>query len=128
MSVVVEMRLHPRRPAPAAGELQIHRAVVELLNRAARPGVAWTHMPAGELRDPAVAGKLAGMGTKPGWPDLLLIKGGRLYGLELKRVDGRVSPAQVRAHGNLLLAGAVVAVARGLDEAIAKLKEWEMIR
>ena len=92
-------------------EETIHRAVVDMLERAATPGIAWTHMPAGEARAKGVAGKLKGMGVKAGWPDLLIVKGGRLYGLELKTESGRVSPAQVAAHAALRTAGAEIAVA-----------------
>ena len=113
---------------PRVAEEAIHRAVVDYLERAARPGVAWTHIPSGEKRGPGVGGKLKGMGTKAGWPDLLLIHAGHTYGLELKAERGRVSPAQVRVHAELTLAGATVEVAYGVDQAIAILKRWEVIR
>lgn len=113
---------------PVPTEEAIHRSVVELLRRAVRPGVAWTHMPAGEARAKGLGGKLKGLGTKPGWPDLLLVSGGQLYGLELKRPGGRVSPAQTAAHAELAAAGATIGVAYGLDEAIEQLKDWGMIK
>lgn len=114
-----------------AGQTQeetIHRAVVELLQVSARPGVFWTHMPAGELRTEATGRKLKAMGTKPGVPDLILVRDGHFYGLELKRENGRLSRAQVAAHQELAEAGATVVVAYGLDEAIRVLKGWGMIR
>lgn len=111
-----------------ASEETIHRAVVDALARAAKPGIAWTHMPAGEARAKGVAGKLKGMGVKPGWPDLLIVKGGRLYGLELKTETGRVSPAQVAAHEALRAAGAEVAIAFGLDAALEQLARWGVLR
>lgn len=119
-------RAGPR--AGGASEESIHRAIVQLLQRAARPGVAWTHMPAGEARAKGVAGKLKGMGTRPGWPDLLLVREGQIYGLELKTGTGRVSPAQVAALANLTAAGARVRVCYGLDPAIETLREWGMVR
>jgi len=65
------------------------------------------------------------MGTKPGLPDFLLLISGRLYGLELKRESGgRVSPDQIAMHAELTTAGAVIAVARGLDHAIDLLTSW----
>lgn len=109
-------------------EEAIHRAVVDLLKVSARPGVAWTHMPSGEARGPGIGGKLKGLGTKPGWPDLLLVRKGHLHGLELKCKDGRLSPAQIAAHEELTAAGAFVCVAYGLDEAIRVLKGWGMVR
>ena len=118
----------PQPDLPPTTELHIQRAIVDLLTRAARPGIAWTHMPSGELRHPAIAGKLKGMGTKAGWPDLLLVRHGKMYGLELKTATGRISPAQASAHADLELAGATIAVTHGLDAAIFMLREWEMIR
>ena len=122
----------PQWASPGAGhrasEEAIHRAVVQLLERAACANVAWTHMPAGEARGPGTGGKLKGLRLKPGWPDLLLVKAGRLYGLELKAAGGRGSAAQAGAHAALARAGATVAVAHGLDAAIAQLKTWGMVR
>lgn len=114
--------------APKASEQSIQRALVDLLSRTARPGVAWTHMPAGEARHKGVAGKLKGMGTKPGWPDIIIIQAGQMYGLELKTEAGRVSPAQQQAHADLTAAGAIIAVAYGLDQAVQQLKEWGVVR
>lgn len=114
--------------SPRLSEETIHRAVVDVLTRAAMPGIAWTHMPAGEARAKGVAGKLKGMGVRPGWPDLLIVKDGRLYGLELKTETGRLSTAQVAAHAALTAAGAEIAVAYGLDAALAKLKSWGAVR
>ena len=84
------------RPQP--NELQIHMSVAAHLRARARPGVWWSHFPAGELRDERTAHKLKQMGTKPGVPDVLLLISGRLYGLELKRHDGRLSPEQRATH------------------------------
>lgn len=117
-------RLAPKPPTEEA----IHRAVVDLLARAAVPGIAWTHMPSGEARGPGIGGKLKGMGVKPGWPDILLVRGGQLYGLELKRDTGRLSPSQVKAHAEIVGAGGHVSVVWGLDDAIRKLRAWGMIR
>lgn len=111
-----------------ASEETIHRAVVDALARAAMPGIAWTHMPAGEARAKGVAGKLNGMGVKAGWPDLLIVKGGRLHGLELKTETGRVNPAQVAAHEALRAAGAEIAIAYGLDAALEQLACWGVLR
>lgn len=129
---------HARRPdgsgvevilAPALTEEAIHRAVVGYLARAARRGVFWTHLPSGEARHPAVGGKLRGLGLKAGLPDLLLIRDGQAYGLELKRErGGRLSPAQRETQSRLREAGMVVATANGLDAAIDVLKLWEMVR
>lgn len=131
MTTRLATRPKPVRPAHvprSAPEEAIQRAVVERLAWSARPGVAWTHMPAGEVRHPATAGRLKAMGVQAGWPDLLLVIDGRLHGLELKRPGGRVSPAQQAAHVALRAAGATIEVAYGLDEALDVLAEWGVFR
>lgn len=57
----------------------------------------------------------------------MFVKEGRFYGLELKTEAGRLSGAQQLAHVSLITAGAQVAVAYGLDEAIHILKRWEIV-
>lgn len=49
-------------------------------------------------------------GTEPGWPDLTLIRGGRLMYRELKSETGKLRPAQRRVYALLVAAGADVAV------------------
>lgn len=114
------------RPAlPVLPEDDVHVAVVEHLRARCRPGIHWHHPATGEVRDPGTARKLQRFGVKAGLPDLLLLIEGRLHGLELKRErGGRVSPDQVAMHAELLEAGAVVAVARGLDQALSTLTAW----
>jgi hypothetical protein len=118
----------PRRPKPVRPEpreAQIHEAVAGHLRARARPGIHWHHPATGELRDSGTARKLQRMGVRPGLPDFLLLIDARLYGLELKRDrGGRVSADQAAMHAELIDAGAVVAVARGLDQALAILTDW----
>lgn len=109
-------------------EESIQRAVVQLLTLTAKPDVAWTHVPNGEARHKGVAGKLKGMGVKPGWPDIMLIRQGRCYGLELKTTKGKLSPAQIAAHEALREAGCEVATAHGFDEAHRALLSWGLLR
>lgn len=108
-----------------ASENQIHEAVVDLIRARARRGVHWHHPATGELRDPITAAKLKRMGVRAGLPDLMLLIEGRLHGLELKRDHGgRVSEVQRAMHNELREAGAVIAAARGVDEAIGFLEAW----
>ncbi len=48
--------------------------------------------------------------NKPGWPDLLLIKGDQYRLIEVKAADGRVSPIQKYRHAELQLLGIPVAI------------------
>jgi hypothetical protein len=127
-AVTSPARRRRRKPGAVrleASESTIHEAVVGHLRIRGRRGVPWFHVPNGELRDPATAAKLKRMGVRPGVPDLLLLIGGRLHGLELKRErGGTVSPEQIAVHAELTAAGAIVATARGVDEALGLLEQW----
>lgn len=72
--------------------------------------------------------KLKAFGTRAGIPDLFVLKSGQLFALEVKREGGRVSAAQRAAMSDLEAAGAAVAVAAGIDAAIAQLEAWHLIR
>jgi len=61
-------------------------------------------------------------------PDLMLLAAGRFHCLELKREGGRVSPAQRAMLGELEAGGAAVAIAFGLDDALAQLSRWALMR
>jgi hypothetical protein len=50
--------------------------------------------------------------------------GGKTYALELKAPGGRVTPIQLAAHDELRPAGAEVAIAVGIDEALEVLERW----
>jgi hypothetical protein len=112
-----------RRP-----EQTLQRAVVEHLRWRARPGVWWTHIPLGGLRSRIEAAILRGLGTTRGTPDLLIVAGGHAYFLEFKAPRGRVSAAQRECHEALRAAGATVAVANDIDEAVELLESWEILR
>lgn len=71
---------------------------------------------------------MKGLGVRAGVPDLILIADGRVYGLELKRAKGgRASPAQMAMQRDLEAAGAVCAIAAGLDAALAQLEAWGLL-
>jgi len=109
-------------------EEAIHRAVVEHLARRAPLGVVYAHVPNGEARGPGVGGKLKAMGVRSGMPDLIALYAGQFYGLELKREGGRLTEAQRKTLADLEAAGALTAVAYGLDDALGRLADWGMIR
>src|SRR6516165_1089854 len=73
------------------------------------------HVPNGGRRSPIEAAIMKSLGIVPGIPDLLSIRGGRLYALELKVAGGRLSPAQIEAHKLSHAAGAEVTTVVGLD-------------
>ena len=65
------------------------------------------------------------MGLSPGWPDLIFLKDGRFYGVELKTPSGVLSPAQKLLQASRAAAGRL-AVARSLAELASLLGKWEL--
>jgi hypothetical protein len=109
-------------------EQQVQRAVLEHLAWRGMPGLLAFHVPNGGYRLPGEAAIFKGLGVVSGVPDILIVHAGRLYGLELKTKGGRVSPTQLSIHERMRAAGAEVAVAIGIDEAINQLDRWHLLR
>ena len=101
-----------RRP-----EEQLHRAVVRLLQVYQSRGLlTFCHVPNGERRDRATAGRLKAMGTTPGVPDLLVwLPGGGHFQVELKAGNGRLSAHQSAWISRMTDMGVAVHVIRSLD-------------
>jgi hypothetical protein len=114
-----------RRARP---EAQIQRAVLDHLRIRAVPNCFFFHCPNGEWRSRITGAILKGQGVVAGVPDLLLIHGGRVYGLELKSANGRTTDVQRETHARMREAGAIVSTAWGLDEALAQLDQWQLLR
>jgi hypothetical protein len=114
-----------RRAQP---EAQIQRAVIQHLTRRAPPDVFTFHVPNGGWRSRVEAKILKAIGTVAGVPDIVCIFQGRVYALELKAGRGRLTDVQHVVHERLREAGANVAVARGIDEALAQLEAWNLLR
>ena len=68
------------------------------------------------------------MGVVPGTPDVICIKDGQVFGLELKAEGGKLSEAQRATIEAMRVAGAVVEVATGIDQALAALEGWGLLR
>ena len=109
-------------------EQDIQRAVFEHLAIRGVPGMFAFHPANGGWRSPIEAKVLKGMGVKAGVPDIIAIKNGRCFALELKTDSGRLTPAQIGVHESLITAGAEVATAHGLDDAISWLEYWGLLR
>lgn len=125
LPVSAPRKCRPAKPRFEPNETQIQEAVWQHLQLRRRPGVIAFHVPNGDLRHPTVAARLNRMGVMAGIPDFALVIEGRAYFLELKRQRGsRHSHEQLAMHRELTAAGAVVATARGLDEALDVLNSW----
>jgi hypothetical protein len=83
---------HLRPAIPPEDDL--HFAVAQALDVLLLPPAMWTTFPAGHVPlPPAFAVKLARLGLKPNWPDVLVLHR-NLYGIELKRPGARPSIAR----------------------------------
>lgn len=70
-------------------------AAADFLDLAMPEDARWFHVPNGELRHPAVAGKLKAMGVKPGVGDVIVLYGPTFIWIELKTAKGTLSEAQL---------------------------------
>ena len=71
--------------------------------------------------------RLKKMGLRSGVADLVIVKDGRVYFLELKRRLGKQSANQLVFEADAIRAGADYAVAHSFDEAVNTLKAWGII-
>lgn len=126
----VERRTRARaREAPPERELSHHIAVADVLRRFARDDVLWFHPANGEHRDKRTAAKLRAMGVQPGAPDFVIVIGGRVHLLEMKRPGGeKPSKAQRDFLFRAVAAGCETAVAFGIDAALDRLNLWGALR
>src|SRR5215471_11296276 len=109
-------------------EQAIQRAVFEHLRARGAPGVFAFHPANGGYRKPVEAAILKGLGVKPGVPDVIAIRNGRCFALELKAEGERATDKQLETIAALREAGAFTAIAEGLDRALAVLKAWGLLR
>jgi hypothetical protein len=113
----------PRRPEQA-----IQRAVFQHIEARAMPGVFAFHVPNGGWRSRVEGAILKGMGVRAGVPDVIAIKDGKVYALELKADGGRATEKQQQTMATLTLVGATTGVAVGLDDALQLLEAWGLLR
>lgn len=71
--------------------------------------------------------KLRRMGLRSGVADLVIVKDGRAYFLEMKLRLGKQSVNQLQFEADAIRAGAEYAVAHGFDEALEILRRWLII-
>jgi hypothetical protein len=69
-----KFRRAPRPKALDPLEAKLQTLIVrDVVDPYLRPSWRFTHIASGELRSPATAGKLRGMGVRPGFPDLVFV-------------------------------------------------------
>jgi hypothetical protein len=110
-------------------EDQIQRTVFQHLRQRPAPGVFAFHPKNGGIHQRGRRrGINAGLGVVSGVPDIIAIKQGSVYALELKADDGKPSAAQIATLQAMQAAGVTVALATGLNAAIRKIEEWGLVR
>jgi hypothetical protein len=67
------------------------------------------------------------MGLIPGVADLVLVKNGRAYFMEVKTEKGRQSKSQTIFERRAGEVGSLYAIVRSLDEAVWTMREWGII-
>jgi hypothetical protein len=112
-----------RRP-----EQELQRAVFAHFDFRSAPNTFAFHPFNGGRRSPIEAAIYTKLGVRPGVPDVIAIQDGHAFALELKAERGRLSQSQVETMRLLQDAGTVVGVANGIDEAIALLEFWGLLR
>ena len=109
-------------------EFKTHAAIVQVLRFNAWPEVIWYHVPNGNKLSPRTAGFNKMLGVLAGVPDLCFDIAGCCHYLEIKAPKGRLSDEQ-RAFQNLCLeTQRPHAVVYSLDEAIAVLSRWGVLK
>ena len=116
-----------RRSGP---EEVIHRAIVKHLQARAVPGVLWWHSANGGFRTKAEAGILKALGVRPGVHDLVCIvpPNGSIRSLEVKAKGEKPTPHQRAFGASIDAAGGEWAWADNLDDALAILEGWGVLR
>lgn len=112
-----------RRPEQA-----IQQAVVAHLRARAEPKVFFWSTPNEGKRGFVNAANLKASGLTAGLPDLLILKAGSLYALELKAAKGTLTPSQRLVLAHMENCGAETAVAHSIDEALVTLEYWGVLR
>jgi hypothetical protein len=112
-----------RRP-----EQELQKAVLEHLAWRSVPGMFVFHYPAGGWRSPIEAAIFRGLGVVAGIPDVLIIRAGHVFALELKTAHGHLTVTQIETQARMHAAGATVATAIELDAALAQLEQWGLLR
>jgi hypothetical protein len=82
----------------------------------------------GRYRSKVEARILAGLGLVPGIPDVVCVRAGQMYTLELKARKGELTHARKDCLTALTAADAVVGVAFGIDEALRWLEMHALLR
>jgi hypothetical protein len=109
-------------------EAALQRAVCQHLEARAVRGLVWWHCPNGGVRSPIEAAILKGLGVRAGAADLMFLNDGVFYALELKAPKKKPTEEQEEFLHAVYQASGRAAWTDNLDDAIAKLERWGLLR
>jgi hypothetical protein len=110
-------------------QTQTHIPLVAHIRRRQVPGLVWWHCPNGAHMGIRQGALMKALGLRPGVSDLCFLRNGQFYALELKQLKGgRESAEQEQFLTDVIRQGGIAAIAHGLDEALAILEKWQLIR
>jgi VRR-NUC domain len=109
-------------------EQQIQRAIFQHVKQRGAPDAYVFAVPNGGYRRPIEAAIMKGLGVTPGTPDIVAIRDGKVFALELKTETGRATDAQLAAIEAIRRAGGFATVCYGLNRALACLEAWGILR
>ena len=120
-----------RRP-----EQQLHKAVVAHLKLRGAPGVVFFHVPQGfklggkvSKKGVAIQGAIMkSLGVRAGVSDLILLRCGAAYALELKAEGGHPTANQTQFISDWNAAGGIGCIAEGIDQALGFLERHGLLR
>ena len=112
----------------ATPEQAMHRAVCQHLRQRGARGLLWFHVPNGGRRSPIEAAIYKGLGVRAGVSDLILLRDGKAFALELKAERGRPTAAQMQFISEFRAAGGEGLIVNGLDQALRTLETWKLLR
>ncbi len=98
-------------------EFSLHCAIAGFLSLNTDPAVwDWFHVPNGEKRSKAAAGRLKAMGVKAGVSDLVIDHQGRITYVEIKGASGSLSRAQKAWRDAAITRGVEFHTVRSIEE------------
>lgn len=109
-------------------EQEIQKQVFAHLRARSNPGAFAFSVPNGVNSSARIGGIMKAAGVVSGVPDICVIHRGTSHFLELKAGKNKPTSTQKRVMDMLELAGARVAVAHSIDEALYTLECWGILR
>jgi hypothetical protein len=109
------------KPGQPLSEAEIQRRVLNELKGRSVPNSVWFHVPHNPHSRRSV-------GFRAGVSDLIMLNRGEAFALELKADNGRATEAQMKFMSDWNAAGGCGCIAEGLDQAIASLELWGLLR